>query len=144
MLNGHQLWVLIALLPAALTSCSSSESLHPVTGKVLLNGEPLDGAIVAFHPEGNRDVSIEHPIGSAQPDGSFTLATGQSPGARAGKYLVTIICPDRSKAKSAGMGFASQFDTEDRLKGAYADLANSKIAVEIKPGPNQLEPFNLK
>ena len=70
--------------------------------------------------------------------------TGQTPGARAGKYLVTVICPDSSKAKSGGMSFASQFDTEDRLKGAYAELSKSQISVEIKPGSNQLEPFNLK
>ncbi len=42
------------------------------------------------------------------------------------------------------MSMASQFDTEDRLSGAYSDLSKSQLRAEIKPGPNQLEPFKLK
>lgn len=134
----------LAFLSLPFVSCSSSEALHPVEGTVLLNGEPLGGAVVAFHPEGNADVRVEYPIGSTKLDGTFTLTTGQKPGARAGKYLVTIMCPVSAKTKGGGMSMASQFDTEDRLSGAYSDLSKSQLRAEIKPGPNQLEPFKLK
>jgi len=77
-------------------------------------------------------------------DGTFSLTTGQTDGAAAGKYVVTIICPVPIKTKSEGMSFGGDPETEDRLQGAYANRDASQIKVTIKDGPNQLEPFDLK
>src|SRR5262245_5431044 len=96
-------------------SCSKSTTLYPVTGKVLYKGQPLSGAVVAFHLEGQKDLKTDPSIGNSSSDGTFSLKTGDAAGAPAGKYAVTIICPEPNKAKGQGMGFATEFDTQDRL-----------------------------
>lgn len=125
------------------SGCSSATALNPVEGKVLHQDKPLAGALVAFHPETATDINTENPVGLSKEDGTFRLTTGQEEGARAGRYKVTIICsqvPVTAK-KSFSTGGV---DSVDILKGAYAQVETSNFAVEIKPGPNQLEPFNLK
>jgi hypothetical protein len=111
-----------------------------VQGKVTYQGEPLAGAIVSFHPEGGgRDPAV----GLTGADGAFSVTTGDLSGAHAGKYRVTIICLVPAKEQPKGMAFGGEPETEDRLKGAYAKVASSKISAEIKDGPNQLAPFDL-
>ncbi len=51
---------------------------------------------------------------------------------------------DRAKSVATMMAGGGMGETEDRLKGAYANRNASKIIVKIKDGPNQLEPFDLK
>ena len=69
--------------------------------------------------------------------------TGDKSGAPAGEYVVTIICSEVIKPKDGKISTAAP-ETEDRLKGGYGNKDNSKITVQIKSGPNQLEPFDLK
>ncbi|HZN35356.1 MAG TPA: hypothetical protein VFB80_16115, partial [Pirellulaceae bacterium] len=117
--------------------------LNPVQGKVLHQNQPLAGALVAFHPDGPRDINVENSVGLTKEDGTFHLTTGQKDGARAGKYTVTIICSEIPQSAKKNLSTAG-VDSVDRLKGAYANVDASKIKVEIKTGPNQLEPFDLK
>jgi hypothetical protein len=139
-------WRLAALLPAlCCLSCSAGASLHPVRGKVLLKGEPVEGAVVTFHPKG-ADLRTVLPVGQTDAEGTFTLSTGQSPGAPAGEYVVTLICPqmvDAKGKKQVGMS-GQRLTTVDAFKGAYAREESSTIKVEVKSGANELEPFNLK
>jgi hypothetical protein len=48
---------------------------------------------------------------------------------------------ERSTKKPEGMAMPEDVD---RLKGAYSNPATSKFSVEVKPGSNQLEPFDLQ
>lgn len=147
MQNTRRFWsvssCLLVLLSALGTSCSKTQS-NPVQGKVLYKGEPLKAALVSFHPDGTAEVNVDPSIGLTNDDGTFSLTTGQSPGAPAGKYVVTIICFVPLKTKVQGMSMGGEPETYDRLQGAYADRAASRIKVEVKSGPNQLEPFQLK
>jgi hypothetical protein len=141
------------LLPAALlcTSCGSDD-LQEVHGKVLYKGQPARGAVVVFHPKPDKGVDTIRPTAIAQEDGSFTLTdhTGKE-GAAAGTYVVTIVWPEEKKPeegqpkKRVRWDTASELSTPpDRLRGRYASPAKSNIVVEVKPGVNQLEPFDLK
>lgn len=132
-----------AVTPALLTTSCSSGSLQPVQGKVLLNGTPLSGALVALHPKGGADLKSIPSTGLTKEDGTFSIMTGDKPGAPVGEYIVTIVCSEVVKGKP-GVISTGEPETVDRLKGAYATKDNSKITVEIKSGPNQLEPFDLK
>lgn len=136
---------LLLVLAASVAACggSSGASLNKVEGKVMLNGQPLPKATVTFHPKTKADINFIRPTGMTKDDGTFTLTTGKDDGAPAGQYVVTIIC---SEDPSAGKKVFSTggVDTVDRLKGAYADSTRSQISVEVKSGPNTLEPFNLK
>jgi hypothetical protein len=142
LLRGGAMASLFALCGLA---CSGSSQLNPVQGKVLYKNEPLAGALVTLHPKGSTDVKADRPVGRTKDDGTFTVTTGQAEGAPPGEYMVTIICSqpvNKKGPKSKGLDAGEE--TEDVLKGMYADPAHSKITVTIKSGPNQLEPFNLK
>lgn len=116
--------------------------MNEVQGKVIYQDKPLAGALVTFHPKGQKDVHTVPSTGMTKEDGTFALTTGKKDGAPAGEYLVTIICtkmPDSKKGLSTG-----GVDSEDILQGAYAIRDASKITVTVANGKNQLEPFNLK
>jgi hypothetical protein len=137
-------WRWLALLPAlCCLSCSSGPKLNPVQGKVLYNDQPLAGATVTFHPKEGNPVKVDRPYALTKEDGSFTLTTGGKEGAPAGSYVVTIICSVEAKPKGKLISTAPP-ETVDKLKGAYSDVKRSQIPVDIKDGPNQLEPFKLK
>jgi hypothetical protein len=134
----------LVLLPAlCCLSCSSNSTLYPVQGKVLHNNQPAKGAVVTFHPVGVDEVKAIRTTGLTREDGTFTLTTSQQEGAPAGEYEVTFIWPEEV-ARKGKMISTEPPDTRDRLQGAYADRRKSKLKVEIKKGPNQLEPFHLK
>lgn len=135
---------LVAVAALGGLSCSdASSSLNPVQGKVLLNGSPLAGALVTLHPKDGADIRTIPSTGLSKDDGTFTIMTGEKTGAPAGSYVVTIICSEVVKGKE-GVISTGPPETQDRLKGAYADRAKSNITVEVKKGSNQLEPFDLK
>ncbi|HJZ90642.1 MAG TPA: hypothetical protein VKE40_07185 [Gemmataceae bacterium] len=136
-------WLIVPLSLGGLSCSKSSESLNPVEGKVLFNKQPLSGALVTLHPKGKTDMTTIPSVGLTREDGTFTVTTGEKTGAPAGEYVVTIICSEEVKSKP-GVISTGPVETQDRLQGAYADWATSKITVEIKKGANQLEPFDLK
>ncbi len=138
-------WRWLVLIPAlGCFSCSGSAGLHPVQGKLLYKNQPMNGAVVTFHPKGANEVTTIRPVGLVKEDGSFTLATGQKEGAAAGEYTVTVIWPEEVAPKGK-KGFTTEGpETQDRLRGSYAQQATSTLKVEIKKGSNQLEPFHLK
>lgn len=82
------------LLAGAVAGCG--DSVHPVEGVVLLDGEPFEGVSLIFQPE------AEGPIGFATADkgGVFRLEKpGGGDGVFAGDYVVTLskvtgIVPD--------------------------------------------------
>jgi hypothetical protein len=134
---------LLALAAFSATSCSSG-TLHPVRGKVVVGDKPAAGAVVMFHPEGG-DLNDVPATGVAADDGTFTLATGDKPGARAGKYVITVVWPDPAKKPTQQqimMGLAP--DAPDVLAGRFATKQVSPLRAEVKPGENTLEPFDLK
>ena len=137
--------LLFATLALSGPACSSGGSLHPVRGKVSVNGQPAAGAVLVFHPEGANLETIP-PTAIVGPDGTFTLATGDKSGAPAGKYAVTVTWPDTSKKPTEiqVMIGANPYDGPDQLKGRYATPQRSPLRAEVKSGDNQLEPFDLK
>ena len=129
------------VLAAVIVGCSQKETFNPVQGKVLYQGQPLAGALVSFHPEdGNGRLAT----GYTKEDGTFKAVTGEVEGAKPGTYKITIMCQVPIKTKTEGMSFGGMGETEDRLKGAYANRDASNITVTIKDSPDQLEPFDLK
>src|SRR5262245_2200488 len=134
---------LLALVALALTSCSSG-SVYPVRGKVVVGDKPAAGAVVMFHPEG-ADLENVPATAVAADDGTFSLATGEKPGARPGKYVVTVVWPDPAKKPTQQqimMGLSP--DAPDLLAGRFATKQVSPLRAEIKSGENNLELFDLK
>jgi hypothetical protein len=137
---------LLALLSLTGLSCGGGKgSLNEVRGKVLHKNQPLGGAMVTLHPKGDKkDIKAVPSVGVTKEDGTFTLTTGKKDGAPAGDYIVTIICSKEVGGGDKKILSTGGAETEDMLKGAYADRDSSKISVTIKSGKNELEPFDLK
>ena len=128
--------LLILLLPAC-TDEPDHPPLHPVEGSVTWRGEPAEGATVILHPQVPNDTSEPRPNGQVAADGTFQLGTyGTADGAPVGSYGVTIEWPEPGKPLE-GPG-------PDRLRGRYANPRKPEWTIEVKEGPNQLEPFVLR
>ncbi|HET6572494.1 MAG TPA: hypothetical protein VFG68_02750 [Fimbriiglobus sp.] len=121
----------LALLAA---SCGDSgPTLYPVNGKVLVNGQPAEGAMVVLHP---ADPKAPKPSGTAGPDGSFTLFTHpHGDGSPAGDYavIVTWYPPDSRGVENP----------KSLLPARYADPARSGLKATVQTGPTDLQPFQL-
>ena len=114
-------------------------AVYPVAGKVLFNGQPAERAMVVFHPLGANDPRALRPLATVAADGTFRLTTYTTgDGAPEGEYAVTITWPGGPPPKDP------DDPPPDRLKGRYANPAKSPWKVTVKPGPNEVEPFNVQ
>jgi hypothetical protein len=113
----------------------------PVSGMVMLNGEPAAGILVRFHPQFNIGRTKFLPSGESGGDGKFILSTGAGGnGAPPGNYLVTFEKP-RIESDEEHSGIEMEVD---ELTGQFSDPSQSKWKVAIQRGDNQLEPFRLE
>ncbi len=105
---------------------------QPVHGSVNIDGKPTAGVMVIFCPvDGSPEVQRMRPSGTTGADGTFQLiSVTPNDGAPAANYKVLVQWP-------ASNG-------EDRLRGRYMNLEKTPFKVEIKPGTNDLPPFEVK
>jgi len=93
--------VLTASVILVITSCGGTDDglgrRFPVSGTVTYNGKPLEKGSISFIPDDPKGVGASGAI----ENGSYTMSTGgNSDGARAGKYKVTITAKEDSSAKA--------------------------------------------
>ncbi len=116
--------LLLALI--AMTGCNDGRPARvPVSGRVLIDGEPLTQGYVRFVPGNDRPST-----GQIGPDGRFTLGCFEADdGAVTGKHRVAVI--------------ANEAINESTMRWIapekYADYANSGIEVEITGPTDELE-----
>jgi hypothetical protein len=97
----------------------SSADVAPVSGRVMLDGQPLQFAIVTFQPTGKGSAAS-----GTDKDGHYTLLYKRGVmGAPVGKNRVTIL-----------------LDVE---QSHHTQLTPTEIEREVKPGPNVID-FDLK
>ena len=137
-----------ALLSA---SCSGvKKGFSEVNGKVLYKGEPAVGAQVIFHPDKEDGAKTIIPSGAVDENGDFTLFTDkESKGAPPGKYYVFVrwpddAAPDPKTGKLGKRGRGKKKVPEDFLQGRYCDHKKPKFRADIKPGKNDLPPFEVE
>ncbi len=116
-------------------SCKPPEAkLYPVEGKILFNGAPAPQAHIFLHPLDDPTGRLPKPQGRAGPDGSFQISTNRlNDGAPPGRYTVTIIWVKGEPEEGP-----------DELAGRFRDPKASPWTVQVKEGPNRLEPFEVK
>ena len=117
------------------------QPVYPVSGAVFVKNEPAAGAIIFFHSATDpTNPHGLHPVAKADDDGTFRLTSYlKNDGAPAGEYVVTITWPAPRPAGASDEGMTPR----DRLNGAYATPAVSKLRATVVAGNNQLEPFRL-
>jgi hypothetical protein len=150
-MRGFGFWAipLVAVVAFALPGCSK---LVKVTGRVTMNGQPLEGAAVNFHPEGQgKDAH-----GFTAADGTFSLSTvATDDGAEPGKYKVYInyraggegYVPRAESDQTPGGGMREAFAankqaTRDRnrrhekptIPPEYSDVSKTKLEASVPPG----------
>ncbi len=125
--------------------CSGGESdrvpVYPVTGEVLVNGQPAEGVSVIFYPEGPAPQGKKMPVPAGMTDGNgeFKLTSYvQGDGAPAGKYKVAAVWDEKPPAKFSGV-----FEPKDRLHGRYASPQTSKLSATVEEGSTEIPPFQL-
>jgi len=135
-----------------------------VTGTVTLDGQPVDGASVAFSPKAPDGKAA---VGLTDSSGKFTLKTdGTTEGALPGSYTVTVSKTSGGSADSAAMqppsGQMSAEETaamakkaeemmrgggaveaKDLLPAKYKSPATSGLTAEVKKGGENNFTFEL-
>lgn len=117
----------LVLFSPFIAGCGSGSDLAEVEGKVTLNGQPLDGAVVEFQPtSGDGSPSS----GRTDADGRYELMyTFDAPGAIPGEHVVTI--------RTTGTFFdddGNEIEREERVPAKYNTSTDLKRTVE--PGSN--------
>ena len=127
-------------------SCGNRYGLYPVRGKVLCDGEPAKGAEVIFHPKNDQSADALHPSGIVQADGTYKLSCyGKGNGAPPGDYYVFVRWLE-SEIPQGHKKFKKKTKPVpgDVLKNVYQDHKNPKFFAVVKPGNNEIEPFEIK
>ena len=136
--------VLALMLVGALPGCEGQAGrmvVHPVRGKVMMDGRPATGADIVFYPaQPLSDKDADYPRGAVSDDGSFAIGTyGVGDGAPAGRYRVSIFRGGGSE--SEGLRAVKVMATDAFKK--YKDPEGSGLTVTVKEGSNDLPPFLL-
>ncbi len=147
--------LLAALCMVGIAGCPASDDIGttlPVSGKVTIDGKPLESGTVVYHPDeqkGNKTKAL--PTGMIK-NGEYTLSsasvTTTKQGAPPGWYKVTIdpaagmmgaAPPAPPKAKvdtnAANSGLATSKGGVPLAK-VYSDAKNTPLVVEVKSGNN--------
>jgi len=105
--------------------------MAPVTGKVTLDGKPIEGAMVSFHMI--DDPGARPGAGLTNADGEFQVTTWKiSDGGLVGKHRVTI-----SKVMSP---MSPGGDEYELFPAEYVSVERTKLEVEVtKLGDNRFE-----
>jgi hypothetical protein len=131
-------WAPLALsILVALSGCKklpASREVHPVQGKVTINGEPVRLAVIYLEPK-DPEVGNEAK-GYVREDGRFAIRTysnDKDDGAVPGEYKVTI--KPYSKTLYGPKPEAVQPTV---IPDKYKSSETSDLVVQIKPGENKL------
>ena len=139
MLRSSLSFFALTLLSLVL-GCSSSNdaALFPVEGELKLNGQPLVGAHVVFHPQ---VPAAKAPPARAQTDvaGKFKLTTFEThDGAPAGTYAVTVEYFPLLQQQN------EFFAGRNILPPKYASPLTTDLRIEVAKGANQLPALEIK
>jgi len=116
---------------------------YPVTGTVLVDGRPAEGAMLIFCPvAGSQELQKKRPSGTSGPDGKFQLTTdSKDDGAPAGEYK--IIAQWYGKVGKDKFGRPA-VEGEDRFRGKYMNLDKTEFKATVNEGATELPPIELK
>jgi len=110
----HWSWVAV-VVAATLAGPGCGGGKVPVTGTVQLDGKPIEGAVVTFHPadQGKGQTAT----GTTDKDGVFHLSTTKpSDGALPGEYKVTVTYSEGPVPSAPATGMKAAFEGLDKAR----------------------------
>lgn len=120
-------WCWLALMASLFLAGCGSKKLHSTTGTVLLDGQPLEEALVQFHPEGTEGQPAQ---ARSKSDGGFRLFTGKEEGAAAGEYRVTVVQFNKAKGKQSIL--PQRYSSPKTTPFRFTIPSASPIALELQ------------
>ena len=130
--------LLFCLLPAG---CGSNGigTLHPVKGRVLRNGKPIEvqSGYVVLKPDAEKGNETKYePSGTIDSNGNFVIYTEQHKGAPPGWYKVVVTAtgpiPKPKKGSSTSRPIAKQV-----LDGKYGQAKTTPLSIEVVASPSE-------
>lgn len=103
-----------SLVAAAGCGSGGGPTLHPVEGKVSVNGKPLAAASILLHPETNPSSGAWSGLAS---NGAYAVS------APAGRYKVTV---DSNPVSD---------EPRPKVDAKYADVTKTPLSIEVSPSP---------
>jgi hypothetical protein len=102
----------------------------PVSGTVTLDGKPLEGAGVGFHPRG------EGPLGSAVTNmqGEYAIESINRRGLPPGTYRVTISKKIQSGFDEYERVGAAGIQVKSLVPAIYGDVEKTPLSAEVQDG----------
>jgi hypothetical protein len=131
--------LVVPLLLAVLSSCSSQPALQPVTGTVTVDGKPAAKVLVLFYLVDDPSPYPSPSSALTDDSGAFALTTAkQGDGTIAGDYAVVCHWYNvRFNAEGE-----PTYSGPDKLAGRYGNRKTTPLRVTIHPGTH--EPLALK
>jgi hypothetical protein len=131
--------LLLAIFMASINGCGDNLPKRvTVSGRVLLDGKPLEFGVVRFFPENQRMAS-----GGIQRDGSFKLNTfSENDGCFIGKHPVAINSAENISA-SKMKWYAPKKYADPNTSGLEVDIPGprSDVIIELTSEPGQKYPL---
>jgi hypothetical protein len=124
----------VCLVLLTFCGCGSGPAvpLGFVAGTVTCQGKPLNHGSVTFMPEtGGYGLPS---TGDIAADGSFEMRTGVHKGVPLGKYVVTVLCHEKSSDKQSRDIYAKP---KSLIPEKYSAAARSGLRFEVKAGNNR-------
>jgi hypothetical protein len=119
---------------------------YPVTGTVMVDGQPAEGAMLIFVPgEGSEEFLRQRPAGQTTADGKFQMTTFEAnDGAPAGQYKVMIRWMGANPQAVSQPRDDRARGPADRLRGRYFNPETSGLTATVNEEATELPPFELK
>lgn len=135
MFKSSPAWFGVAAALALVTvvaGCDGGTAASSVTGKVMVNGAPVNGGSVTFAPLSADPKSNAQPaVAIVKPDGAFVLERGTVAGTHRVMYSAPSV--EWESPHWDGKGAPPQ-----PPKSPYAGLAPKQAEIEVKVGPNEV------
>ncbi|MGD0899599.1 MAG: hypothetical protein ABR915_17350 [Thermoguttaceae bacterium] len=131
-----------AVMVLAVAGCGKGHgdraAVYRAEGQVLWEGKPLEGAMVAFYPEGQSKPK-NVPWARTDAEGRFQLSTyDPADGAPEGEYAVTVV---HNPLKKTGDGWSPGPNV---LPAKYASPKTTNLKVQVVKGANTLPALALQ
>jgi hypothetical protein len=128
----YQLPQLILLFAVLAFSGCGGPPLYPVSGKVLVDGEPLAKGFVVFHPDDDRPMAgADLPRGELNQEGVYELHSGEKVGAPPGKYRIVIVAQDLN-TRAPDARSAVHPEPKPLIDRLYFDAEKTPLRADVK------------